>query len=89
MVVGDFNARVGTYQNVEVDDNVMVLDLTCDSEDCTKSNYSRLLILMLKCINLHILNGTDAILMACFDWIPKLKHELIFILLYCNDVFLI
>ena len=24
LVVGDFNARVGTYQNVEVHDNVMV-----------------------------------------------------------------
>ena len=35
LVLGDFNARVGTYQNVEVNDNVMVSDFMRDSEDCT------------------------------------------------------
>ena len=41
LVMIDF--RVGTYQNIEVDNNVMVLDLTPDSEDCVVSNYGRLL----------------------------------------------
>ena len=27
--------KVGTYQNVEVNDNVMVSDFMRDSEDCT------------------------------------------------------
>ena len=71
LVVGDFIARIGTKQNVEFDDDVMVLDLTCDSEDCSKSNYGRLLIHMLKCINLHILNGADVILMMCVDWMAQ------------------
>ena len=65
LVVGDFVARIETY------DNVMVLDLTCDLEDCTISNYGRLLIHMLKCTNLHILNGAHAFLVMCFDWMTQ------------------
>ena len=38
LVMGDFNARVGTLQNLEVD-NVMVSDLMCDSDNCTMSDY--------------------------------------------------
>ena len=34
LVVEELNARVWTYQNVKVDNNVMVSDLTCDLEDC-------------------------------------------------------
>ena len=33
LVVGDFNARVGTYLNMEVDDSVMVSDSTHDSKN--------------------------------------------------------
>ena len=58
LVVGDFNVGVGTHQNVEVDDNVMVIDLMHESKNCIKSDYGRLLIHMLKCTHLNILNST-------------------------------
>ena len=68
LVVGDFNVGVGTHQNVEVDDNVMVIDLMHESKNCIKSDYGRLLIHMLKCTNIHILNGTHAFpIDKCFD----------------------
>ena len=35
LVMGDFNVRLGTYQNVEVNDNVRVSNLMHDSKDCT------------------------------------------------------
>ena len=38
LLAGDFNSSVGTYLNVEVDENVMVLDLIHDEEDCTMSD---------------------------------------------------
>ena len=47
---------------------LMVSDLMRDSEDCTMSNYGRLLMHMLKCTNIHILNGTHAFpIDKCFD----------------------
>ena len=33
LVARDFNVRVGTYQNVEVDNNVMVSNSLCAQED--------------------------------------------------------
>ena len=33
LIVGHFNARVGTYLNMEVDDSVMVSDSTHDSKN--------------------------------------------------------
>ena len=35
LVMGDFNVRLGTYQNVEINDDVRVSNLMHDSEDCT------------------------------------------------------
>ena len=64
LVLGDFNATVGTYQNVKVDNYAMVSYFMLHSKDCIMSNYGRLLIHMLKCTNLHILNATDAFLMT-------------------------
>ena len=49
---------------MKVDNNVMVSDFMRDSEDCTMSDYGRLIIRMLKCTNLHILNGTHVFTMT-------------------------
>ena len=49
---------------MEVDDNVMVIDLTHESKNCIKSDYGRLLIHMLKCTKMHCLNVTHAFVMT-------------------------
>ena len=70
LVVGDFVARIETY------DNVMVLDLTCDLEDCTISNYGRLLIHMLKCTNLHISQWYPCVSVdKCFHMSSSLRRR--------------
>ena len=43
---------------MEVDDNVIMLDLTGDSKDCIMSDYGRLFIDMVNCTKTKILNGT-------------------------------
>ena len=61
LIMGDFNARVGNFQNVETfEENVVEHCLLRDSEDCVMSDYGKLLIHMLNCTNLIILNGTKA-----------------------------
>ena len=50
--MGDFSARVRTYQDVNIDDNVH------HSKNCIMSNHGRLLALKHNCTNLKILNGT-------------------------------
>ena len=51
LVVGDFKARVGTNENVKVDDNIMLSHSTRDLEDCIMSDYGRLLLRMFNCKN--------------------------------------
>mgnify|MGYP000199762331 CR=1 FL=1 len=64
LVVEDFNAIVGTYQNVKLDYSLTILNSTSDSTDFGMSNYGRHLVHMLIiCINVKILNGTHAFTM--------------------------
>ena len=44
LLVGYSNTRVGTYQNVGIDNNVIVSYFTHESKDCIMLEYGRLLI---------------------------------------------
>ena len=61
LIMGDFNARGGNFQNVETfEENVIEHCLFRDSEDCVMLDYGKLLINMLNCTNLIILNCIKA-----------------------------
>ena len=64
LVVEDFNAIVGPYQNVKLDCSLTILNSTSDSKDFVMSNYDRPLVhVLIICINIKTLNGTHAITM--------------------------
>ena len=60
---------------MEVDDNVIMLDLTGDSKDCIMSDYGKLLVDMLNCTNMKILNGTHEFTMTNVLSISQLHEE--------------
>ena len=60
LIVGDLNARVGNYQNMDSEEDLVDTSLLRDSKDCIVSDYGRLLIHMLNCTNMTILNASKA-----------------------------
>ena len=58
VIMGDCNARVGKYQNMDIlEENIVDPCLLRDSKDCIVTNYGRTLMHMLDCTNLIVLNG--------------------------------
>ena len=56
--MGDFNVRVGKYENMEIsEENIVDPCVLRDSKDCIVTNYGRTLMHMLDCTNLIVLNG--------------------------------
>ena len=60
VIMGDFNARVGKYQNMEIsDENIVDYCLLHNSKNCMVTNDGRILIHMLDCTSLIVLNGIN------------------------------
>ena len=59
--MGDFNARVRKYQNIEIlkENTVDPPCLLRDSKDCIVMDYGRILIHMLDCTDMIVLNGIN------------------------------
>ena len=66
LIMGDFNARVGKYHNVELlRENIVDPCLLCDSKDCIVTNNWRILIHILDCTNLIVLNSINVFPFTC------------------------
>ena len=51
VIMGDCNARVGKYQNMDIlEENIVDPCLLRDSKDCVVTNYGRIRIHMLDCL---------------------------------------
>ena len=58
LIMGDSNARVDKYQNMELsEENIVDPCLLHDSKDCLVMDYGKVLIHMLDSTNLIVLNG--------------------------------
>ena len=59
-ILGDFNARVGKYQNTEIlEENIVNPFLLRESKDCIVTDYGRILIHMLDWTTMIVLNDIN------------------------------